>query len=342
MTAERTEELIRRDGAPTMRDVAAHAGVSLKTVSRVVNMEPRVHPDTAARVRQAIGALGFRPNDIARSLRPGQSSSTLGLVIEDLSNPFYSVIARAVEEMASAGGCMVLMGSSEEDPERERSMVTALLRRRVEGLLVVPAGTDHTYLTPSDSVRTPIVFLDRPPGNLEADVVLLDDRRGAREGVTHLLQHGHRRVGFIADLSTIYTAKERLAGYQEALAAAGIPFDQQLVLMDSRNATQASRAVTQLLGVSNPPTAFFTGNNRNSAGALLALRAAGSTAALVGFDDFEFADVLGITVVAHDPAEMGRRATELLFTRMHDHGTPPSRHVIPTHLVERGSGEMSP
>src|SRR5579859_8128041 len=165
----------RAEGLPTMLDVALAAGVSLKTVSRVVNNEPRVRPETAARVEAAIEALGFRVNEIARSLRPGQRSATIGLVIEDLANPFYSSVGRAVESVARRHSCMVISGSSDEDPARERELVSRLLQRRVDGLLIVPAGFDHLYLAPDPRLRTPVVFLDRPPGNIAADVVLLDD-----------------------------------------------------------------------------------------------------------------------------------------------------------------------
>src|SRR5262249_46866086 len=156
------------------------ARVSLKTVSRVVNGEPSVSPATAARVEAAIAELGFRRNDLARALRRGQVSRTLGLVIEDVSNPFYSAIARGVEEDVRRGGPLVIPVSSDGDPERERPLCRLLIERGVDGLLVVPAGDDHRYLLPEMRAGTPVAFLDRPPRQIDADVILLDNVGGAR------------------------------------------------------------------------------------------------------------------------------------------------------------------
>src|SRR5206468_13000316 len=183
----------------TMWDVARAAGVSLKTVSRVVNDEPGVGIDTAARVRKAIDTLGYRPNDMGRTLPRRQRSSSIGLVIEDIRNPFYSAIARAVEAVASAHGLLVIVGSSDEDPAAERKLVGTFLERRVSGLILVPAGRDHAYLNEEVSLGTPVVFMDRPPGNIEADAVLLDNAGGAKLAAAHLLAQGHQRIGVVGD-----------------------------------------------------------------------------------------------------------------------------------------------
>src|SRR4051812_23877266 len=205
-----------------MRDVAITAGVSLKTVSRVVNREPGVRADTAARVQAVIADLGFARNDVARSLRHGRAGA-IGLVIEDVANPFYSAIARTVEDAAHTRGHIVITASCEEDPEREHELVDRLLRRAVDALLIVPASGDHRYLEPEIAAGTPLVFLDRPPGGIEADTVLLDNLGGARDGVAHLLAHGHTRTAFVGDTPTLHTARERLAGYRRALIDADVP-----------------------------------------------------------------------------------------------------------------------
>src|SRR4051812_17161389 len=165
---------------PTMRDVAVRAGVSLKTVSRVINEEPGVATHTAERVGLAAAELGFQRNDLARSLRQGRSSATIGLVIEDVGNPFYSAIAQAVERTARAHDCMLITSSCEEDPDRERELVRSLVRRRVDALLLVPASRDHAYLHRELGTTTPVIFLDRPPEGYAADCVLLDNQGGAR------------------------------------------------------------------------------------------------------------------------------------------------------------------
>jgi LacI family transcriptional regulator len=328
---------------PTMRDVAERAGVSLKTVSRVINAEPGVATATAARVGDAIDELGFQRNDLARSLRQGVTSSTLGLVIEDVANPFYSAIAQAVESAARERGYLLITTSCEEDPERERELVQALLRRRVDALLLVPASRDHTYLVRETAGGTPVVFLDRPPVGVEADCVLLDNLGGARTAVRHLLAHGHERIAVIADPPELYTAAERLAGYREALAAANVPVREELIRLGTHDAEQAETVVRELLALpaDRRPTALFAGNNRNAVGALRALRDA-QPVALVGFDDFELADLLSVTVVRHDIQRMGAHAAALAFARLDGADHSARTVVVPTELVVRGSGEVPP
>jgi LacI family transcriptional regulator len=330
---------------PTMRDVARQAGVSLKTVSRVVNGETGVRPDTAEKVNAAIAALGFRRNDIARALRGGKRTRSLGLVIKDVANPFYSQIARGVEEVARTHDMLVISGCSDEDPARERHLIRSLCERRVDGLLVVPSGSDHRYLISEINMGTPAVFIDRPPEDaLEADVVLIDNVGGARAAVAHLIEHGHRRIACLADLPGIFTARERRRGYDEALREHGVPVDESLVCLGQHDVAGAESAMAGLLALDDPPTAVFTGNNRLTVGALRAIQAAGTGTALVGFDDLELADMLAtpVTVVAHQPAEMGRRAAGLLCRRMAGEDLPPQRVVLPTHLIVRGSGELPP
>jgi LacI family transcriptional regulator len=335
-----------RTTRPTMRDVAVLAGVSLKTVSRVINDEPGVAVATAARVGAAIDQLDFQRNDLARSLRQGGTSSTLGLVIEDVANPFYSAIAQAVEAAARERGYMLITASCEEDPERERELVQALLRRRVDALLLVPASRDHAYLARESADGTPVVFLDRPPVGLDADCVLLDNLGGARAAVEHLLAHGHERIALVADPDVLYTAAERYAGYRQALDAAGVPVRDDLVRLGTHDAGQAEAVVRELLALppDRRPTALFAGNNRHAVGALRALRGAERPVALVGFDDFELADLLAIptTVVRHDSPRMGAQAAALAFDRLDGDEHPPRRVVVPTELIVRGSGEVPP
>ena len=326
-----------------MRDVAATAGVSLKTVSRVINGEAAVAPATAARVTGAIAELGFERNDLARSLRHGHSSGTLGLVIEDVGNPFYSVVAQAVEDAARDRGLLLITASAREDPEREHELATALLRRRVDALLVVPTARDHRYLLRNGD-HVSAVFLDRPPGGIDADTVLADNAAGARRGTEHLLAHGHERIAFLGDDGDLFTARERLTGHRAALDAAGIPPEAALVRTGNRDAAAAEHAVGELLALpaGRRPTAILAANNRNTVGAVRALARHGEAIALVGFDDFELADVLGITVMRSDPALMGLRAAELAFARLDGDDRPPQRLTIPTEIVIRGSGERAP
>ncbi len=327
---------------PTMTDVADAAGVSLKTVSRVVNGEPGVRPETAAAVNEAIAHLGFRRNYIARALRPGQRSHMLGLVIEDVSNPFYSAIFRGVEEIVRSAGYLVITASSDEDPELEQALVRVFCERRVEGLLVVPAADDHRYLLPDLRAGTQIVFVDRPPEMIEADAVLLDNVGGARSAVRHLLGLGHRRIAMLGDEGRIFTAGERLRGYRDEMAAAGHDVDPSMVHLGAHDADAAEAATRELLALADPPTAIFAANNRITVGAIRVLWQNGFRTALVGFDDFELAESLAVpaTVVAYDAAELGREAARLLLLRLAGDTGPPRRVVLPTWLIERGSGEV--
>ncbi len=290
-----------------MRDVAALAGVSLKTVSRVINDEPGVAEATTHRVGEAIAELGFRRNDLARSLRQGRTSSTLGLVIEDVANPFYSAIAQAVEAAASARGFMLITASCEEDPRRERELVEALLRRRVDALLLVPASRDHGYLEPARSEGTPVVFVDRPPAGLDADVVLLDDLGGARSAVEHLLAHGHDGSRWSPTPASSTPPPSGSPATATRSRPPGSPVREELVRTGTHDAEHAEAAVRELLALpaDRRPTALFAGNNRNTVGALRALRGAEHELALVGFDDFELADLLAVTVVRHDSQRLG-------------------------------------
>lgn len=327
---------------PTMRHVADKAGVSLKTVSRVINEEPGVASETADRVNAAIALLGFRRNDLARSLKKGTTSSTLGLVIEDVANPFYSGIAQAVADAANERGFMLIIGSCEEDPERERELILALLGRRVDALLLVPAGSDQRWLEQELRPATPVVFLDRPPQGIAADTVLIDNAGGARAAVEHLLAHGHRRIACVADPAELFTAAQRVSGYLTALEQAGIEEDPELLKLDAKDAAHAEQLVHELLDLHDPPTAIFTGNNRHTVGALRALRGREHEIALVGFDDFELADLLAMptTVIRHDAARIGAEAAALAFDRLDGSRKPPQRIVVGTELVPRGSGEV--
>jgi len=331
----------RYGSRPTMKHVAAHAGVGLKTVSRVVNGEPGVTPDTERRVQEAIEALGFRRNDSARVLRKGRTAS-IGLVLEDLADPFYGPLSRAVEEVARTHGALLINGSSAEDPGREQELVLALCARRVDGLIVIPAGDDHRYLEPEMRAGVATVFVDRPAGRIDADTVLSDSFGGAREGVAHLITHGHRRIGFIGDQPRIHTATERLRGYRAAMADAGAAVDGSWVSLGPTDLARVRAAVERMLSGPEPVTALFAGNNRVTVTAVRVLAERERRVALVGFDDIELADLLGITVVAQDAAAVGRTAAEHLFRRLDGADHPPARMELPTTLIPRGSGELPP
>jgi LacI family transcriptional regulator len=330
-----------------MRDVAALAGVSLKTVSRVINGATTVDPELTDQVRRAAALLNYQPNLVASSLRRGDGRSMMiGLMLEDIANPYSSTLYRAAEDVARAHGVGLLAGSIEEDPEREREMGAALILRRVDGLIIVPAGPDQSYLVNEMRMGTAMVFVDRPPRYLAADAVVTDNRAGAATGVRHLIGHGHRRIAYLGDLNSITTAQERLAGYQDGMHEAGLEVDPKLVRQDLHTIGAATAAAAELLAISDPPTALFSGQNLVTIGTVRALRSAGAQyrTALVGFDDFPLAELIepGVTVIAQDPAAIGRLATEILFRRIDGDTSPVQKHVVPTRLIERASGAIPP
>jgi LacI family transcriptional regulator len=341
---EITSERQRR---PTMREVAALAGVSLSTVSRVVNGSPPVAPDLARKVERAIEMLGYRHNLAAGTLRRADGlSATIGLVFEDVSNPFFSAIHRGVEDIASTRSVLTLAGSSDEEPTRERELTEALLARRVDGLIIVPASGDHSHLARDVAAGVALVFVDRPPRFIDADSVVSDNVGGARTAVSHLIAAGHRRIGFLGDQPQIFTATERLRGYREALAQHGIPEEPELIRHPAFRAAGADAATAELLDGPDPPTALFTAQNLITLGALRTLHQLGrqDSVALVGFDDLPLADVVkpAVSVVAQDPYAMGRRAAELVFSRLDGYDGPSRHAVLPTPLIQRGSGEIPP
>lgn len=343
MTTLTAETQVSR--TPTMREVAALAGVSIKTVSRVINQEPGVSPERSAKVREAIGMLHYQHNTTASSLRRSdQRTATIGLLLDDVANPFSSALHRAIEDIARQHETLVLAASSHEDAQREDEVVLALASRRVDGLIVVPVGPDRSSLLHVQRLGRPIVFVDRPAMGLEGDSVTVDNRAGAGVAIRHLAAHGHRQIAFLGDWHVIWTAAERYFGYVSALAAEGLRLESRLVQQDLQSIEAAERATSAMLLADNPPTALFTGQNLVTIGAIRALQRLGAAdrVALVGFDDFLLADLLQprVSVIAQDPAALGRAAADLLFTRLDGKQAAAQHIVLPTQIIPRGSGEI--
>lgn len=333
---------VRALARATLVDVARLAGVSGKTVSRVISGQDNVSPETRVRVLEAAQRLRFRPNHLARDLRRGTLSATVAFVMGDLSNPFYAALAAGIERELAAQGLTMLIAVTNDDPSREARVVTAMLERRVRSLLLVPIASDQSYLEGERQLGTPVVCIDRPAQNLAADSVVFANRGGAAAAVRSLLAHGHRKIAFVGSSPTLYTHGERLAGYRQALTDAGVGGNRDWERIDAADTASAKRAAVELLDGSDAPTAILAGNNRASIGVLSALRGVDRSVAFVGFDDFDLAETLGITVVAHDPEDMGREAARLAFARQDDRDHPATQIVLPTRLVQRGSGEVPP
>ncbi|MEV8266447.1 LacI family DNA-binding transcriptional regulator [Microbacterium sp. NPDC076911] len=321
-----------------MVDVAAHAGVSLKTVSRAINSEPHVDPVLAARVAASAEVLGYHRNSLAASLRSG-ARDTIGFLSADLSNSFYSHIAAAASAVAVEHGMQLIVASSEEDANAEKALALDFCQRRVGGLIVVPTASDHSYLATEMERGTPSVFVDRPAHGIDADQVLLDNRGGAYAAVKELLSAGHERIALLFDSLDIYTMAERRAGACAAFADAGRALDPRLTVSGLHTPEAARAAMERILAHEPAPTAVFCANNRVTIGVLEQLLPLRSDIALSCFDDFELSRVLprAIRIVDYDTAELGRRATKMLIERIAtDASAKSSTELLPTRLITRG------
>ncbi|MEU4192430.1 LacI family DNA-binding transcriptional regulator [Kribbella sp. NPDC026611] len=334
-----------RPARSTMKDVAQLAGVSVKTVSRVVNGEPGASVEVRERVLQAVDRLDYRHNLGASTLRRKDArSGIVGALLQDIGNSFSAGLLRALEDALRDSGVSVLAVSLDEEPERERGVVADLVTRRADGLVLMPASRRHEYLLSEHRAGLPIVFVDRKPHGLDCDSVTIDNVLGARMATAHLVAGSHRRIAMLSDLEEIETAAERIAGYRAALAEADVSFDPALLVPSVRSEAEAARVVAGLLSRADPPTAFVTGRNILTIGAVRALRSAGLSrqVGLVGFDDFPMADLVepALTVIRQDVRRIGGEVGRILLARLSGDTAPPNHVVLAPTLVPRGSGEI--
>jgi LacI family transcriptional regulator len=327
-------------------DVADAAGVSLRTASRVLNDDHRVAADTRSRVLETMRSLNFQPDAVARSLRAGTDLS-IGFVVESIADPFFAEVIDSVEAAMARHGRPVLVASTHRDDLHEQQVVRRMLHRRVAGLLLAPTGGDHSWLRPD---HTPLVLIDRAAPGVTADIVDIDDRRAADDAVTHLIEHGHRRIAYVGDTSSIPTSSARLRGYHAAHARQGLPVADQLVRSNCSTSREAAAAANELLEL--PPsdgeaavTAVFSATTRASLGIVPVLHARSRTdIAFIGIGDFAMADALtpAITVVDHSGARIGEAAAARLIARLADPGQATAHVRLPAAIIQRGSGEIRP
>ncbi|MET7314969.1 MULTISPECIES: LacI family DNA-binding transcriptional regulator [Streptomyces] len=335
---------------PTMADVARSAGVSVATVSHVLNGTRPVLPHTRQAVLDAVEQLGYTPNGLARSLVTSRTRS-IGLAVSAISNPYFTEILHGVESCALEHGYSLLLADPHDDPEHERTVVQLLHERRVDGVIIAPSAQPDALVAYLTRHRLPAVFLDRllPAGaggqdGLPAfDQICADGTEPTARLVGHLAGLGHRRIGLVAGLPGWSTTAERLDGYRQGLAAAGLPWDERLVVHGDSSAAGAERATEELLSRAAPPTALITANNAMTIGALRALRERGLSVpadmALCCFDDFDWAELFTprLTAIAQPGRELGAGAVRLLLDRL-DAPDRPARTVrLPCSFVHRTS-----
>jgi LacI family transcriptional regulator len=335
-------------GRATVYDVARLAGVSIKTVSRVVNGSDAVTPGTRQRVVAAVDSLAYVPNSHALSLRTG-NSRTVGVVVDSLADPFFASVVSVVEAKLVNAGYTVLVAATGRVPLRERAQVLALASHRIAGLVLVPTASDHGYLT--DAVHDiPVVMVDRNGGLDNYDVVRVDDHGAAHRAIAGMLSNGHRRIAFIGDSGALPTTRDRHNGYLAAFADAGVEVDPLLERRDPDQPTAAYHATRDLLEMDDPPTAFFCCHPRGAIGTVRALHNLGRTdCAVISFGDVTLGDLLqpALTVIDHQPEVIAEAAADLLLHRLADAESsddPPMRErtdlVIPLSIIRRGSGEL--
>ncbi|HMS35543.1 MAG TPA: LacI family DNA-binding transcriptional regulator [Arachnia sp.] len=345
----------RESPAPTVKDVAVLAGVSPMPAPRVVSGVPTVNDQLRDRVLAAIDTLGYEPNRAAAAMRNASSGGmAVGLCVETIENPFSAAVARGIELALRPHGGLLFTASSEGDPETERDILLEFYRRRVAGLVVMTVSPNHDFLVPHVHPRLPVVYLDRPALLAGCDHVTADHMDGSDACASHLIAHGHRRIGFIGTNLTGHPVAERFAGYRAALERAGIPLDESLVvpLEHDRSTRQAREAIDRLLDAPHAPTALFAASNSDMMVVTQTLhqRGVAGRIAHIAFDDIAFDDIAvadlitpPLSVYSQDPVELGRLSGEAILRRRAE----PRRQVANTtvlqgRLIPRGSGEIPP
>lgn len=306
-----------------MRDVASQAGVSIATVSHVLNNTRKVNPDTAAAVRDAMRRTGYVNDGVARAMRTG-ATRTVGLAMSAISNPYFGDVVNAIEHLLADRDYTLLLADTHDNPETEKRAVADLLRHRPGGIILAPSAAPDDVITAVASRKIPLVCIDRVrPG---IDSVGVENERSVRRLVAHLAALGHRRIVMVAGREGLATTDERVRGYTTQMAAAGLAVGPDAILHGDSRASAAREAVFAAVSGPHPPTAMVVGNNQMTIGTMRALRDAGLSVpgdiALVAFDDFEWSDLFSprLTTVAQPEREMAAAAVSLLLDRLADPG----------------------
>lgn len=325
----------------TIRDVAALAGVSPATVSRVLNADPRVASELRGRVQIAVEKLGYRPNSQARSLRT-RATRVLGLIIADIQNPFFTALARGVEDAASERDYSVVLANSDESLDKEQRYLEVAAAERMAGVILAPSSTANSRIGLLTERGIPVVAIDRRLRSTDIDSVSVNNQKAAKDAVGHLVAAGCRRIAMITGPSDASTATGRLSGYRSALREAGIEPDPALEVRGDYRIEGGRAAAAAVLALADRPDGLFVGNNLMMVGALNALADAGvsfpADILVAGFDEMSWAGFAPpITLVEQPSYEIGRRATELLLRRVAGDEFPAQRVVLPARLHVRES-----
>jgi LacI family transcriptional regulator len=330
------------DRSITIKEVATHACVSVATVSAVMNKNKYVSPELALRVRESIAALGYKRNSFARGLKTRVSYS-IGLIVPDITNPFFTNIARGAEDVANAHNYSLILGNTDEDPEKEKKYLQLLESKQADGLIIAVTARSHEYLQSLPIRHLALVSIDRSLFDLGIDTVMVDNRAGARTAVEHLIALGHRRIGLVTGIRGIAPTEERLLGYTDALEKHGIAVDPALIAVAYARVAGGERGAMQLLALKDRPTALFIMDGTMAIGALKTIAKSGlrcpEDIALACFDDFTWAAVMRphLTVIDQPTYEIGQQSAHLLFERLQNQKRAPREIRLQTQLIVRES-----
>lgn len=315
---------------PTLADVAAISGVSIKTASRVMNGSEQVSDDTADKVKKAANLVGYRSNRIARELRVGSLSNLVGMVISDLANPFYAGLAAGAEERLSVEGLDLIIATARDDGEREKSLIESLLERRVRGLIIVPSGEDYSHLHQERKRGFSFVFVDRPAPYLDADSVTVDNRGGITACLDRLLEQGSKSIAILADTPSIWTASERIEAFKQAMLSRKLDKKNVHIISDIHTSEQAGSATKKLLKEHPEVDGIIATNDLIAMGVGQTVSASKLNVKVVSFDLFPTANLLNIDTLDHDPQRLGRMSAELLLKRFEN----PTERSFSTQIMK--------
>lgn len=328
----------------TLKDLEKATGVSKSTISRVFNNPEKVKGSTLKLVRKKAEELGYKPSRVARRLQAGQGKAkVIGLIIPDILNPFFAEITRGIEDVALKNGYALILNNSNESLERQQLCLDTLRMEGVDGIILPPVNEEDQYVKELIENGLNMVCIDRVIKNTSVDSIQTDNRKGAYMAVSHLIKMGHSRIAYIGGIPAISTTQERLAGYREAFKDYHLEVNEELILIGDSKQESGERLTEQLIKMENPPTAIFTGNNMTTLGAYVALNrlkiSVPDDLALVGYDDVPWADALNPppTVVDQSTYEIGKRAAEMLLSRIKNPENSPVKLMLEPKFIIRDS-----
>lgn len=326
----------------TIQDVAEEADVSVATVSHVINGTRYVSPELTARVETVMEKLDYQRNAVARGLKT-QATHTIGLLISDISNPFFSSLMRGAEGVAADKGYSIIVSNTDETLEKEELYIDVFRQRQTDGLIIAPTGKDDNKIKKLNEDNIPFVFVDRKMEKVSAPSVLSENVQGAKKATKHLIQKGHSNIGLVGGLCSVTTTRERIEGYKESLKNHEIPVNEDLIVYGNSQVQGGFEAANTLLQLNQPPTAIFSTNNLMTIGVMKSIKQKGlrcpEDIALIGFDDFEWASSFEptLTTVAQDPYQIGKKAAEILFDCLANEESITDDFRLPPKLIVRNS-----